>query len=130
MIDKIAWINIANGRILSTRSKGRERYYLPGGKREAGESDLDTLAREIKEELSVELRLDTARFVGEFRAQADAHPDGVEVRMRCYESDYEGQLSPASEIAEMIWLQYADRPLTSAVDQIIFDHLLAEGRIR
>jgi len=33
-IDKIAWIRLEEGRILSTRSRGKEVYYLPGGKRE------------------------------------------------------------------------------------------------
>jgi 8-oxo-dGTP pyrophosphatase MutT (NUDIX family) len=37
--------------ILSTKSKGK--YYIPGGKRENGESDEQTLIREIAEELSV-----------------------------------------------------------------------------
>ncbi|MFD7666072.1 NUDIX domain-containing protein [Streptomyces sp. NPDC059788] len=130
MIDKIAWIEIVDGRILSTRSKGRSRYYLPGGKREAGESDLDTLVREIEEELSVHLHPHTAGYVGEFHAQADARPEGVLVRMRCYACDYAGNLTPASEIAEMIWLTYADRHRISAVDQIIFDHLHRAGRLR
>ena len=63
-IDKIAWINIANGRILGARSKGKDTYYLPGGKREPGESDIDTLVREIKEELSVRIKPETAAHAG------------------------------------------------------------------
>lgn len=55
MIDKIAWIYIQNRKILSTRSKGKDTFYLPGGKRETGESDVQTLTREIQEELSVDL---------------------------------------------------------------------------
>ncbi|MFJ6199044.1 NUDIX domain-containing protein [Micromonospora sp. NPDC092111] len=129
LIDKIAWIHLADGRVLSTRSHGRERYYLPGGKREAGESDLDTLVREAKEELTVDLDASTASFLGEFRAQADAHPDGVEVRMRCYECAYQGDLRASAEIAEVVWLDYSHRHLTSPVDQIIFDHLRHQGRL-
>ncbi|MDQ1744910.1 MAG: 8-oxo-dGTP diphosphatase [Pseudonocardiales bacterium] len=129
MIDKVAWIELLDGQILSTRSHGRSRYYLPGGKREAGESDLDTLSREIKEELSVDLLTETAAYLGAFTAQADASPTGVEVRMRCYECSYTGQLQPAAEIAEMAWLRYADRELSSPVDQIIFDHLRRQGRL-
>jgi 8-oxo-dGTP pyrophosphatase MutT (NUDIX family) len=128
MIDKIAWIEISGGKILSTKSRGRQCYYLPGGKREAGEGDLDTLTREIREELSVTLIPETAKFVGEFQAQADAYPDGVKVQMRCFECKYVGDLLPAAEIAEMIWLDYSDRHLTSPVDQIIFDYLLKAGR--
>jgi 8-oxo-dGTP pyrophosphatase MutT (NUDIX family) len=37
--------------ILSTRSRDKDVYYLPGGKRELGETDVQTLVREIREEL-------------------------------------------------------------------------------
>jgi hypothetical protein len=47
-IDKIAWILLDGGRILSTRSRGKDVYYLPGGKREPGESDVRTLVREVR----------------------------------------------------------------------------------
>lgn len=30
-IDKIAWIHIDHGKILSTRSRGKDVYYIPGG---------------------------------------------------------------------------------------------------
>jgi hypothetical protein len=34
-IDKIAFIEIQQGKILSTKSKGKTKYYIPGGKRKA-----------------------------------------------------------------------------------------------
>lgn len=52
-IDKIAWIRLESGKILSTRSHGKDVYYIPGGKREPGETDIQTLIREIHEELAV-----------------------------------------------------------------------------
>jgi 8-oxo-dGTP diphosphatase len=123
-IDKVAWIHIVDHRILSTRSHGRTSYYLlPGGKREDRETDLETLAREIREELTVELDIDTAYFVGEFQAQADSHPDGVQVRMRCYQCSFRGDLRPAAEIAEMVWLDYDGRIQSSPVDRKVFDWL-------
>ncbi|NDL61148.1 NUDIX domain-containing protein [Phytoactinopolyspora sp. XMNu-373] len=63
-IDKIAWILLEAGTILSTRSKGKDVYYLPGGKREPGESDLEALVREIKEELSVDIAAASAVHFG------------------------------------------------------------------
>lgn len=129
MIDKVAWIELVDGKILSTRSHGRSLYYIPGGKREPGESDLDTLVREIKEELSVDLAPATATFLGAFSAQADASPVGVQVQLRCYECSYTGRLRPAAEIAELVWLRYADRELSSPVDRIVFDHLRQQGRL-
>ncbi|MEU1728228.1 hypothetical protein ACNF49_46940 [Actinomadura sp. ATCC 39365] len=32
LIDKIAWIRLDNNKIRSTRSQGKNGYYLPGGK--------------------------------------------------------------------------------------------------
>ena len=59
-VDKVAFIEIQNGQILSTKSKGKTKYYIPGGKREKGESDEQTLIREIAEELSVAIIPNTA----------------------------------------------------------------------
>ncbi|MEV1329753.1 NUDIX domain-containing protein [Micromonospora costi] len=124
-IDKVAWILLVDGRILSTRSRGRDVWYLPGGKREPGETDRDTLRREVAEELSVEVDADGAVHVGTFTAPAHGQPAGTTVRMTCYRAGYRGTLRPAAEIAEAAWLAYADRPRVSPVDQIIFDHLHA-----
>ena len=64
LIDKIAWIELADGKILSTRSRGKDVYYLPGGKREPGESDIDALVRELREELGSEADLRLNRMGG------------------------------------------------------------------
>ncbi|MDL4820340.1 NUDIX hydrolase [Actinomadura opuntiae] len=129
MIDKIAWILLDGGRVLSTRSRGKDAYYLPGGKREAGESDAETLAREIKEELTVDVLPGTVAHLGTWEAQAHGHADGVTVRMTCYTAGYTGTLAPASEIEEVVWLGYADRDRVSPVDRLIFDDLHAAGRL-
>ena len=110
MIDKIAWLYLHDGHILSTRSRGKDRYYLPGGKREPGETDTQTLLREIKEELTVDLDPASLAHVGIFEAPAHGHPAGVLVRMTCYRATYTGELQPAAEIEEMGWLTYRHRP--------------------
>jgi 8-oxo-dGTP pyrophosphatase MutT (NUDIX family) len=130
MIDKIAWIHLKDGAILSTRSIGKDVYYLPGGKRESGESDIDTLVREIHEELDVIIVAESARPAGTFHAQAHGHPDGTIVRMTCYTAEYRGKLRPNSEIEKIAWLTYANRHLVSPVDQIIFDLLHQEAKLK
>lgn len=123
MIDKLAWVHIEDGRVLAARSRGRDLFFLPGGKRESGESDEAALIREIREELSVELDAATLRPVGVFEAQAHGQPEGVNVRMTCFTAAYSGALQPAAEIEEIAWLAYADRERLSLVARIIVDAL-------
>ena len=123
-IDKLAWIYIKDRKILSTRSKGKDTFYFPGGKREVGESDEMALLREINEELKVYLLTDSLPLFGKFEAQAHGHAEGIIVVMTCYSADYKGELTPNAEIEEIAWLTYADKYKSSAVDQIIFDHLI------
>ena len=80
-IDKVALLYWERGRLLCTRSQGKETYYIPGGKREAGETDVETLVRELQEELGVEVRPETARLYGVFQAQAHGKAEGVLVKM-------------------------------------------------
>lgn len=124
LIDKLAWIYIKDRKILSTRSKGKDAWYIPGGKRENGESDEFALIREVKEELTVDLIPSTIRYLGTFKAQAHGKPEGVFVQMTCYNSDFEGTLTPSAEIEEMAWLKSdTDPALLSPVDRIIFAYL-------
>jgi 8-oxo-dGTP diphosphatase len=123
LIDKLAWIEIKDNAILLTKSYGKDKYYIPGGKREIGETDEQALAREIQEELSVTLDTNTLQFIGIFEAQAHAQPEGVFVKMTCYAGDYSGVLRANSEIEAIKWFQYADKDKVVGVDKLIFDHL-------
>jgi 8-oxo-dGTP diphosphatase len=127
VIDTVAWVHLENGRILCARPRGKDVFYVPGGKREDGESDLQTLLREIAEELTVALRPETVRHTGIYQAD---HPDGTVVRMSCYTAEYSGALAASSEIDELTWFGYADRPRVPPVDRLLFDDLNAAGRLR
>lgn len=123
VIDKLAWIHIENRKILSTLSRGKDTYYIPGGKREENETDDEALIREIREELSIELIPESLRFVGRFEAQAHGKTDGIVVRMTCYTGEFSGRITPSSEVEQAVWFTHKDREKSSAVDKIIFDWL-------
>lgn len=129
VIDKLAWVHVEGRKLLCARSRGKEAWFLPGGKREAGESDSDALLREIREELGVELRGDTLQPLRTFEAQAHGQPAGVMVRMTCFTGAYEGDLHAAAEIEEIAWLGSGDREKLSLVGQIILDWLHEQGRV-
>ncbi|SEA68721.1 NUDIX domain-containing protein [Flavobacterium gillisiae] len=129
-IDKIAFIEIQKGKILSTKSKGKTKYYIPGGKRENGESDEQTLIREIAEELSVAIIPNTAEYIGTFSAQSDGEKEGINVIMTCYKAKYSGTLKANSEIEEIKWLNYNDLDIISEVDKKIFSFLNEKGELK
>jgi 8-oxo-dGTP diphosphatase len=122
-IDKLAWILIRGRKVLYVRSKGKELFYNPGGKRDGSETDEQALTREIKEEVNVDLLPETITYVETFTAQAAGKPEGVMVEIKCYKADYQGTLAPASEIEELAWFTSADMERTSVTGQLILKYL-------
>ncbi|NKX86220.1 NUDIX domain-containing protein [Nocardia coubleae] len=129
LIDTVAWVLIDNGRILCARPRGKDVFYIPGGKREGAETDLETLVREVAEELTVELSAETAVHVGTYEAPV-SHDENTVVRMACYTAEYRGVLTASSEIEALAWFGFGDRDLVPPVDQLLFDDLAASGALR
>lgn len=129
VVEKVAWVLIRDRRVLMTRNQGRDLFYLPGGRRESGETDGQTLVREIDEELSTAIDAATMVHVGTFEVPR-GHPDHGPFRMICYSADHGGGLVPAREIAEKAWFGYADRARVSVVDAMVFDALHAAQILR
>ncbi|WP_046732022.1 NUDIX hydrolase [Streptomyces humi] len=124
--EKVAWILVRDERVLVTRSHGRDRFYLPGGHREPGESDGETLVREIAEELRAAIDPGSMVHLGTFEI-GEGHPDHGPFRMICYTADHRGELIPSREIAEKAWFRCADRDRVSAVDGLALDALREAG---
>lgn len=145
IIDKLAWIHVRDGKLLVARSRGKTAFFLPGGKREANESDVAALIREIGEELAtsrdgvtVPLHLDPATVepVHVFEAQAHGQPEGTLVRMTCLRGGIPETAAdafvPAAEIEELAWfgVDAADRVHMSLVTAVIVDWLAERGVVR
>ena len=129
IIEAVSWVYLENGRILASRSKGNSRYYIPGGKPLFGESKTDAVIRESKEEMGVTLQAESVELLGIFEAQADGQPPGILVRLSCYTANYSGVINPSSEIREVVWLTYQDRPMVAPADQLVFDFLHQQGSL-
>lgn len=108
-IDKLAWLYIRNGKLLSARSKNKTLFYLPGGKRERGESDEQALMREIQEEVSVKLIASSINYAATFKAPADGNNSDVIVKLTCYFANFEGELVPDAEIEAIDFIDYKDK---------------------
>jgi 8-oxo-dGTP diphosphatase len=98
-----ALIRDNDGRVLLVRKRGTAAFMQPGGKRDAGESDVAALAREIDEELGCRVIDNSAQPLGVFDAESANEP-GFRVRAAVYAVDVEGAIEPKAEIEQVVWV--------------------------
>ncbi|HEY9233635.1 MULTISPECIES: NUDIX hydrolase [Phenylobacterium] len=95
------------GRVLTVRKRGTSAFMLPGGKRNPGEADIDTLSRELGEELGCDLV--SAQHLGTFDAPAANEPE-TRVYGSIYLADVAGGLVAQAEIEELLWIEPKSPP--------------------
>jgi 8-oxo-dGTP pyrophosphatase MutT (NUDIX family) len=78
-----------------------------GGKLESGESALDALARELQEELGLELDESAAEYLGVFRAEA-ANEAHTLVSAAVFALETAVEVTPQGEIEELLWIDRLD----------------------
>ncbi|MFQ6396815.1 NUDIX hydrolase [Nocardia sp. KC 131] len=125
-LTSVAWLCVEKGRLLAVRTKGRDAFYLPGGKLEPGETLTGALVREVREEVGVELEAHRITPVVTITAPAHGRP-GTLVEMHCFAAPGHGRPAPAAEIAEMAWLGPVDHHLCAPAVGKALDHLTAIG---
>ena len=92
-----------DGRTLLVRKRGTRAFMQPGGKIEAHEQPVNALARELEEELALNIDPASATYLGHFSAPAVNEP-GFEVQAELFLLHIQQPVSPAAEIEEVQWI--------------------------
>ena len=111
------------GRVLTVRKRGTERFMLPGGKLEDGETFAQTASREVEEELGLVVSAAELEPLGTYRSDAANEPGFV---LESHVFTYPGELAQtprvAAEIAEMQW--FTEAQLRNPEDGVLLAPML------
>lgn len=99
----IACLFDESGRILVVRKRGSAYFMLPGGKSEPGETPIQTLQRELSEELGLQLAESEFQSLGHHSAPAANEP-GHWVEAEVFQASLTQSVKVQAELEELDWL--------------------------
>jgi 8-oxo-dGTP diphosphatase len=120
--------HVQDGKLLVVKKKHTLLYILPGGKPFGKEEELETLSRELQEELGCSVSEPV--FEGEFTDEA-AEMSGTIVTVRMYSGVFHGNPIPRAEITHLAWLDLAEPnlPLAPSITNQILPYLRKKHKI-
>ncbi|WP_233279380.1 NUDIX hydrolase [Microterricola pindariensis] len=124
---------IRDRRVLMVTARGRDVFFMPGGKIDPGETVRDAAAREAREEVSIELPTSALSELFVVTTQAHGEPEGRLVRMHVFGVDAAVAASvspePSAEVSALHWVTAAavDRCPPAGAD--VLQRLAALGLI-
>ncbi|GAB2721208.1 NUDIX hydrolase [Nocardia thraciensis] len=130
MIRTAAVAHVRDRRLLQARSAGKDVFYMAGGKIDPGETPVEALHREVREELGVGVA--AYRELGVFECQAFGHAPGTALHMTCFTADLTGDPRPTSEVAELRYFtggEYAAMRHVAPGSMLVFRRLHELGLI-
>ncbi len=121
-IDKLSFVTIKDRKVLFVLEKNNTIWYTPGGKREEGELDHETLLRETKEELNIDLVPESISHIHTITVESVDKPD-VMVNLICYTAEYSGEINPQNEIEKVAYLTHSDTHLVAQGGNLLLQYL-------
>jgi len=120
-LTSVGWVHVRDGRLLAVRSRGMDRFYLPGGKPEPGECNEQALVREVREELGLDLSQVRPAFT--VRAPAHGLACDTDLTMHCFFAVAVGEPCAAGEVEELVWLDPNDQSQAAPAVRIVLDQI-------
>lgn len=115
---------------MARSAKNEHAFYMLGGKLESGETDEESLDREIEEEAGCKIKEGSLQFLKSFQAPAFGRSDLL-ITERVYIGELEGEPTPSSEVAE---LRYFDSTIEekhlTPLSRLIIGWLHGHGYIK
>lgn len=100
-IYKASGIIVQDRKVLATRSKDKSFYIQPGGKLEAGETEVEAVIRELNEEMGITVSEDDLEKIDNYYAEA-AGQAGSRLKLAAYlVKSYAGTPQPQAEVEEI-----------------------------
>ncbi|PZP47266.1 MAG: DNA mismatch repair protein MutT [Pseudopedobacter saltans] len=97
-----------NNRLLLVYSKKKQAWYLPGGKLDAGETSLQAVIRECKEELNIDLQQDRLQYYCHTTAPAYGEHGNTIMEQDCYLYELDEDIKPSNEIEDARFYAYEE----------------------
>lgn len=124
---------INDNKLLLAFSNNKEAWYLPGGKIDAGETSIQSIQREIKEELNVDINIDLLKFYCHISAPAYGEENNILMEQDCFLYELNQEIVPSNEIGAVKYFDsktYLKEPIQVVGVNDVFDKLKQDGLLR
>ena len=120
---------VRGDKLLLAYSKNKKAWYLPGGKIDDGESSLETLQREIFEELNIVLNAEQLKYYCHITAPAYGEEPPIIMEQDCFIYQLNEKIEPKNEIGEVRFFDikmYQSEPAQVPGVLLVFDKLIKD----
>ena len=120
---------VKGDKLLLAYSKNKKAWYLPGGKIDDGESSLETLQREIFEELNIVLNTERLKYYCHITAPAYGEEPPIIMEQDCFIYQLNEKIEPKNEIGEVRFFDikmYQSEPAQVPGVLLVFDKLIKD----